>query len=147
VEGERAPGKAKHALQDAIRLREALYEVFTAVLEHRGVPQNAMVILNQALSAGADHLRLMEKQRRFRWDWLAAQGALHVMLWPVARSAAELLVSGDLDRVRQCASTTCAWLFLDTSRNGRRRWCDMKTCGNRVKAQRHYERMRGSNSE
>ena len=39
-----------------------------------------------------------------------------------------------------CASDSCDWLFLDISRNQMRRWCDMKTCGNRDKARRHYER-------
>jgi predicted RNA-binding Zn ribbon-like protein len=142
VEAGRTPGKAKNALHDAIKLREALYDIFTAVLQHRVVPQNATAILNQWLYVGAEHLRLREKQGHFKWDWFAASADFHAVLWPVARAAADLLVSEDLDRMRQCASTTCAWLFLDTTRNRRRRWCDMKTCGNRVKAQRHYERVR-----
>jgi predicted RNA-binding Zn ribbon-like protein len=41
-----------------------------------------------------------------------------------------------------CASEDCAWLFLDKTKNKRRRWCDMKICGNRVKARRHYERVK-----
>jgi predicted RNA-binding Zn ribbon-like protein len=66
------------------------------------------------------------------------------MLWPVARSAAELLSSESVDRVRECASSTCTWLFIDDSRNRRRRWCDMASCGNRAKARRYYERHRRS---
>jgi predicted RNA-binding Zn ribbon-like protein len=64
------------------------------------------------------------------------------MLWPVARSAAELLTSERAGRVRECASETCSWLFLDGSRNGRRKWCDMASCGNRAKARRYYARHR-----
>jgi predicted RNA-binding Zn ribbon-like protein len=143
-EAERAPGKAKNILYEAIRLRETLYEIFTALIEHRVVPQNALGILNAFLKQSSDHMRLIEKHRRFVWDWQGADIMLSAMLWPVARAAADLLVAGDLERLRQCASSTCAWLFLDTTRNGRRRWCDMKTCGNRVKAQRHYERVRGA---
>ena len=60
------------------------------------------------------------------------------MLWPVAHSAAELLISDDLDRVKQCADDRgCGWLFVDTSRNRSRRWCSMESCGNRAKVQRH----------
>ena len=71
------------------------------------------------------------------WPWLQ-----EAMLWPVLRSAAELLTSEEAARVRQCASETCSWLFVDRSRTHRRRWCDMKTCGNRDKARRYYQRHR-----
>gem|GEM_PF-3517240 len=47
------------------------------------------------------------------------------------------------DRVRRCAHPACVLYFLDTSRNGTRRWCSMETCGNRAKAGRHYARARG----
>jgi predicted RNA-binding Zn ribbon-like protein len=62
------------------------------------------------------------------------------MLSPVAWSVAELLMSEDLHRVRECAGPDCGWLFMDTSKNGSRRWCSMETCGNRAKARRHRER-------
>jgi predicted RNA-binding Zn ribbon-like protein len=62
-------------------------------------------------------------------------------MWPVVHSAAELLTSPHLDRVRQCADDRgCGFLFFDTSRNGSRRWCSMESCGNRAKARRHYQR-------
>jgi predicted RNA-binding Zn ribbon-like protein len=64
------------------------------------------------------------------------------VLWPAVVSAAELLTSDDLGRVRECASERCAWLFLDRSKNQSRRWCDMTVCGNRSKARRHYSRLR-----
>ncbi|NMB90574.1 MAG: hypothetical protein GYA17_19605 [Chloroflexi bacterium] len=70
------------------------------------------------------------------------------MLGPVAQSAAELLTSPESDRVRQCAAEDgCGWLFYDTSRNRSRRWCDMGTCGNKAKAQRHYRRMRAAGDQ
>lgn len=60
-------------------------------------------------------------------------------------SALSLLTPGRLTRVRICAN--CAWLFLDTSRNGSRIWCDMAVCGNRQKARRHYRRRRAASTE
>jgi predicted RNA-binding Zn ribbon-like protein len=53
------------------------------------------------------------------------------MLVPVVRSAVELLTSDAASRIGRCADEGCAWLFLDTTRSGTRRWCDMKSCGNR----------------
>lgn len=63
---------------------------------------------------------------------------------PVAVSAVELLAGPDLERVRRCPGDDCGWLFLDESRNGRRRWCSMQTCGNRAKARAHYRRRGGT---
>jgi predicted RNA-binding Zn ribbon-like protein len=62
------------------------------------------------------------------------------MLWPIARSAAELLASEELARVRECPGELCDDLFLDASRNGARRWCKMEVCGNRAKVKRFRQR-------
>ncbi|WP_412543337.1 CGNR zinc finger domain-containing protein [Longispora sp. K20-0274] len=63
------------------------------------------------------------------------------LLGELAASAVELMLHGPFDRLGECPS--CGWLFLDTSRNGQRRWCSMATCGGRVKARRHHARTRG----
>jgi predicted RNA-binding Zn ribbon-like protein len=49
-------------------------------------------------------------------------------------------LNDELGKVKKCADTDCGWLFLDMSRNRSRRWCDMKSCGNRAKARRYYKR-------
>ena len=64
------------------------------------------------------------------------------MLGRILVSAVELLTSPRRERVRTCGAETCLWLFLDTSKNGSRRWCDMNQCGNRTKARRFYRRQR-----
>ena len=58
---------------------------------------------------------------------------------PVVRAAVDLLTTDVLERVRVCADDSCAWLFVDTTRNRTRRWCDMKVCGNRNKVRRFRE--------
>ena len=65
---------------------------------------------------------------------------MDLFLDPIIKSAADLLVSPELKRVKQCADDACGWLFMDKSRNNSRRWCSMKDCGNRAKAHRHYLR-------
>jgi predicted RNA-binding Zn ribbon-like protein len=73
---------------------------------------------------------------QYVWGWDAAD-ALDAPLWAVARDAGELLTKGPLERLTECASDTCGWYFLDTTKNHSRRWCDMKGCGNRDKVRRY----------
>jgi predicted RNA-binding Zn ribbon-like protein len=137
-----APGQAQSALRHAIQLREAIHDIFSAVVERRGIPGAALAQLNAAVQNAADHARIVHTNRRFAWEWSLPDSSLDSMLWPVARAASELLTSEDLVYVRHCASETCAWLFLDRTKNHRRRWCEMKTCGNRDKARRYYQRQK-----
>ena len=140
---EASPGQAKSALRSAIRLREALYALLSAGIERRAIPATALSVLNRAVQRTAQHERIAEDRRRFCWELSSSESSLDSILWPIARSAADLLTSPDLENVRQCASTDCAWLFLDTTKNHRRRWCEMRTCGNRAKARRYYRRQKG----
>jgi len=59
---------------------------------------------------------------------------------PIVESAADSLVAVELVRVRRCADPRCHRVFLDATKNGLRRWCEMGTCGNRAKAARHRAR-------
>jgi predicted RNA-binding Zn ribbon-like protein len=135
-----ASDAAKTTLQNALRLREAIFAIFSAVAEGRSAPANALAVLTNAAQDSAAHGRLVSTSRGFQWEWIGMDAYPDSLLWPVARAAVDLLLSDQLGNVRICASDDCAWLFLDTTKNHRRRWCDMKTCGNRMKARRHYER-------
>jgi len=120
--------------------------VFKARARGEPVPAVALEELNGALSEALGSLRVEPQRGGFRWGFARAETDLAPMLAPVLRSAAELLVSPDLERVRECDSGSCFWLFLDTSKNGTRRWCDMKVCGNREKARRHHQRAKALRS-
>jgi predicted RNA-binding Zn ribbon-like protein len=140
---EAEPKKAAAVHRRAIALREAVYRILSAVAARRAPEQGDVDLLNAAVAEAYRHLRLVPTASRFTWEWWGAEGALDLPLWKVARSAADLLVSPELERVRECAGEKCDWLFLDASRNRSRRWCDMAACGNRAKAQRNYARRRG----
>lgn len=139
---EEAPGHAKSALRSATQVREAIYSMFSTVIGRRGVPGAALATLNTAWRQASEHAQIVQRNRHFSWEWALPEESLESVTWPVARAAAELLTSEDLALVRECAAEDCGWLFLDRTKNHRRRWCDMKTCGNRDKARRYYERMR-----
>jgi predicted RNA-binding Zn ribbon-like protein len=134
------PRDATRMLAEAVTLREALYRILSSVIEGSPPGQDELAFLNAALSRAMDRLRVARGVSGFGWAWATEEETLDRMLWPVIRSAADLLVSGEAQRVRRCASEACDWLFLDTSRNHSRRWCDMSGCGNRAKARRHYAR-------
>jgi predicted RNA-binding Zn ribbon-like protein len=137
-----SPGNAQLALRHATLLREAIFDIFSAVAQRRGIPSTALAALNKSAQNAATHAEVVHTNRHFEWEWVMPESHLDAILWPVARAASELLTSDDLANVRLCASNTCAWLFLDKSKNHRRRWCDMKTCGNRDKARRYYQRQK-----
>lgn len=145
AEAGRRGGQAASVLRRARELREAIFEIFSAIARETPPPEDALRVLNRRLPAAFERLRLDADGAGFRWGW-EDDDALDRMLWPVVRSAAELLTSDDLDRVRECAADNCAWLFLDRSKNHSRRWCDMAVCGNRSKVRRFRRRSRSGSS-
>jgi predicted RNA-binding Zn ribbon-like protein len=136
------PGQALATLRTSVKLRDAIYLIFSAVAQRQMVPSTALANLNKAVGQAAQHSRLVYASRRFTWEWIDPGSNLDSMLWPVSQAAAELLSGEDIGYVRQCASEDCSWLFLDKTKNHRRRWCDMKSCGNRDKARRYYQRQK-----
>jgi len=139
-----APEEMQEALRKAIDLRESMHQVFSAIVNKSSVPAGALGILNGYIQEAAGQARLVQVNGRFEWrfDFLTSLGSLR---WPIARAAADLLASPDLELVRACSSPGCQWLFLDTSKNHHRRWCSMKQCGNREKVRRFYARRRRQN--
>ncbi len=134
-------GEARRVYEGAIGLREAIYAVFAAIA-HGDHPGGAdLDRINSDLARWLPRTRIADTSRRFIWQWAGKDDELERPLWPVIRSAVNLLTSDRLGRVGQCADDRgCGWLFLDESRNHSRRWCSMEDCGNRAKAKRFYER-------
>ncbi len=133
------PAAAAQALGRAVELRGALYRVFCAQIAGQPAGPGDLALVNGAL-AQAPARALDQAGGRMLWAWPPSVGALDLPLWPALYSAADLLVSPELPRVRQCEGPGCSWLFLDTSRNRSRRWCSMEDCGKLAKARRHYAR-------
>lgn len=138
------PREAEGVLRAARDLRETLYAIFSSVAAGEAPAEQAVARLNQALAEAMEVFRLAPAGPGLEWCWTLSGAGLSGILASLVRDAAELLTSPEVGRIRECGSETCAWLFLDQSRNRSRRWCDMSTCGNRAKARRHYERSRGS---
>jgi predicted RNA-binding Zn ribbon-like protein len=138
----REPRAAAATYSAAIALREAIFRLFSAIAADEAPNDADLAALNAAYAAANAHGAIAHHDDHFDWVWEADSTALERPLWPIAQAAAELLLEGDLSRVRQCAADDCAWLFYDTSRNHSRRWCSMSSCGNRAKVGNFRKRER-----
>jgi predicted RNA-binding Zn ribbon-like protein len=136
----RHPAEAKRVHRRAIELREAIYRIFTITPEGRTPAEEDLAVFNEYLSGALMQSAIVKKDDGFCLETTGNKEKLDWMLNPVIRSAADLIVSKELKQVKKCADPTCGWLFLDTSRNRSRRWCDMRACGNRAKASRFYKK-------
>jgi predicted RNA-binding Zn ribbon-like protein len=138
---ERDRAAAESVYAEAVRVREALYAVFSAAAAGAVAPAPALATLNAAVARAFAHAMVEPREDGYSWGWRSNRPAPDRMLWPVLRSAVDLLTSDELARVKECPGLgDCGWLFLDTSKNGSRRWCSMEGCGNRAKGRRHYQR-------
>ena len=142
------PKIAARTLEDARAFRESLYRIFTAFAASGSAPDADMARLNELFRRANAHRTLSCNDNKthgaptFDWAWDASSAELERVIWPVVLAAAELLTSGDPQRLKECGGDHCNWLFVDQSKNRSRRWCTMQDCGNKVKARRHYHRQR-----
>ena len=141
------PQAAARASRSVRELREAMAAVFYGNVESRPPPVADIRTLQR-------HFLASERHRELHWQKVAARNGQPGMAWqrgrfekeaelPVwilAERAAQLMLSDAMPRVRACGADSCRWLFLDTSKNHTRRWCNMKVCGNRMKARRFQAR-------
>ena len=132
---------ATQTLRNAIALREAAFRTLLSIAHKKAVAAEDVEPIDKAAIEALRHRHIVHADGGYEWRW-NDDATLGRILWPIAQSAAELLTSPELKKVRECEARDCYWLFLDNSRNRTRRWCSMDACGNREKARRHYHRQR-----
>ena len=135
------PRLAERAHRDAVALRWQLRQLFVAVAEGRFAGAvRELADVNAALSVALGQLELAPPAAGegggavLRWSWRGAGEHLDSVLWPVLRAAGDLLASDESTRIRECAGDDCGWMYVDRSRNGLRRWCQMEVCGTKEKS-------------
>jgi len=137
LEWEKAPAESEAVFRQAIVLRETIFHVFASLAHSASADEEDLSLLHQSWLENQSHSKLIRVDTGFVLDWETGE-SLDAMLWPIIHSAIELLTTDELKYVKQCSR--CDWLFVDRSRNHKRRWCSMRACGNRVKMSRRYER-------
>jgi predicted RNA-binding Zn ribbon-like protein len=120
-------------LARATRLRDALRQLFGALIRNTSVAPELAQPINEILRITEGHDELVHSEGRWKLAFVARESGLDWLLAAIARSAAEILTEGAAARLSACANPACGLLFCDTSRTHRRRWCSMAVCGNRYK--------------
>jgi predicted RNA-binding Zn ribbon-like protein len=139
-----AAAAAGRVLSEVHQLREALALLLYPRDASTNLQPALAFIKRQVLAADAQReLTLAGSDKstashKVRWTWVFGVKRIELPLWSLAKSAEALLTSDQFAQVGFCQRDSCRWLFLDASKNLSRRWCDMKICGNRVKAQRFH---------
>ena len=136
--------EARRALAQARRLREALRALLECRRGRQAPGRTALAAVNAILSRGASAPALDFRQGRYRFEALRDPRTAERLLEPIAALAGHLLSHAEPERVKACGRAGRVLWFLDTSKNGGRRWCSMAICGNRVKAAAFYRRRSSS---
>jgi predicted RNA-binding Zn ribbon-like protein len=134
-------GDADAAVKRLCEVRETLYRLLLAAAERRSPSRSDVDQFNRLWQEDRSRRAVVAVGHALELRLSASPRELDRMIWPVVESAADLLTSGAVARLKRCGE--CDWLFLDDSKNRSRTWCK-KGCGDRVRARRHYGRVRQS---
>lgn len=141
---EQQPVGAQARLQEARRIRSALLQLARHGAELESAREDATTEINRVLGRSTGVRRLERvAEGQYQHTFVPSGDAFATLLVPIVESAADSLAAAELGRVRRCSGNDCERVFLDESRNGKRRWCDMAGCGNRAKARRFRHRAEG----
>jgi len=140
----RNPDEAVRRLERFRHLRSLISQISRRVAERRQPTQRQVSDLNHVLRHGLHYHQLQRREGDARYRIATIGDRLDQARAEIASSLARFLAADDLDRMRICANDACQWVFVDRSPTGRRRWCDMRTCGNQAKVARHRARRRAT---
>lgn len=131
VEGDRF-------FEEALAFRELMYRIFYGIIRDQAADKPDLLRFNAVLREYLSLLKIEPVAEGFERKWDLPRGDLRWLMGPIVMDAYELLLSDKLGRLKECPN--CGWLFQDTSKNGKRKWCSMKACGSNVKALKWYHR-------
>jgi predicted RNA-binding Zn ribbon-like protein len=142
AKAERDPGKAAQTLKRAIALRDAIWRSFSRIAHEKEPAREDVELLSMEGADAFAHSRVVKTTSGFEWQWPETDDLARV-IWPVARAAIDVLTNEhERALLRECADDTCAWLFVDRTKNHSRRWCDMNGCGTRNKVREFRQRQK-----
>jgi predicted RNA-binding Zn ribbon-like protein len=139
---EAEPGPGTLALRRLRELRETIHDVLAATIRNDTAPEKTVRRLEARWKHAVALARLTTSDDNTRLELSLESSRLDYISHELALRAFDLLLAFPQGRTRICAGSKCGWLFIDRSKGGQRRWCDMATCGNAAKSKRHYERQR-----
>ena len=123
-------------LEDARKLREALYHMALSLINKESYVDADRTLVNHWAAERMPVPQIDDQGL----TWLG--NSVHASLARVAWDGVLLFSGPHSSRMRRCEGEDCGLLFVDHSRSGRRCWCDMKSCGNRAKANTYNRKHR-----
>lgn len=130
--------KARDFFSEAIAIRTLVYSIFRSISQSHKINSSDLKSFNSLKARYFPYLELRAVKEGFAEQWNFEPDQFFSVTAPILKSAHDLLLSDKLHRVKECPN--CGWLFLDTTKNGKRRWCSMQDCGSQVKALDYYYR-------
>jgi predicted RNA-binding Zn ribbon-like protein len=134
--------RARRIVDRMLDVRELIWMIATALAEERTVAEKLRAALTAAHAESLAFAEIKMRDGTFIWTWDPRRDIQAALLGPITLSALTLLMEKDLTRTKRCAGKDCGWLFFDTTKNARRRWCEMSVCGNRAKVRAARARQR-----
>jgi predicted RNA-binding Zn ribbon-like protein len=134
---KRDPLKAQEAHTRAIKFREAAYNTLVSISNTKPANLEDKKIIDSETGFMYKHIKLDLDSQRITLD---DENNPEYILWLLVKDFVDLITSDEIERVKRCASDECGWLFIDSSKNRSRKWCNMRGCGNRAKARRYYSK-------
>jgi predicted RNA-binding Zn ribbon-like protein len=136
---QQSPQEAERVFAQAIELRELIYRIFLAIANTSVPAEIDLKLLGLKFAEVMAKGDLIFTEQHYVWYWPIANGRLDGLFGYIVSAAIELLTAKEVSLVRICAADDCGWLFLDNTKNHSRRWCSMKSCGNRAKVRKFYQ--------
>jgi predicted RNA-binding Zn ribbon-like protein len=139
---ENNPVHAERVLLKAREVRKSMLDIFLSLASGHinSVTPSKLKTFNIYINEALDERRFVISDGVLKTAWEHPEKKLMQPVWGFCLSAYDLLNNRDQKLIKQCGA--CAWLFLDDTKNHRRKWCDMQTCGANQKARRHYQRQK-----
>ena len=136
------PAAAANALARAKAFREDLFALVTRIVSGEAPPKSSLGLLREQWIKGVDAHDLRFDDGRILSELRSGADDFDLIAAMVGYRMVEHVLTSPIERVRVCGGPNCSWLFIDSSKAGRRRWCDMAVCGNFAKSQRFHSRTR-----
>lgn len=133
--------EADRFFEGAMALREMLYRIFYGIIQREAADKQDLSRFNEVLGEYLSFIKIVQDPAGFKRKWDLPRADLRWLLAPLIIDAYDFLLSDKLGRLKECPN--CGWLFQDTTKNGKRRWCSMQACGSNVKALKWYYRNKG----
>lgn len=141
AEAQAHPQKAAAFFRKALEFRELLYNMFRNISLGKKIPETMLEEYNEVLKKYLQHVHVQQSPNGFMEEWQLEASSFNWLLAQIVKDSYETLLNAKAERIKECGN--CGWLFYDTTKNGSRRWCSMKSCGSSVKALEWYHRNKG----